>query len=275
MRAQTLLVIAVTAAVTVLLQRALLPQCRRLSSVRAPTSFSLAESAGPAWGQLRRTACDGVVDIPPAASIGAFAGRTVQLLRTLGTRDALAKLANDLNLTERAAELGVFRGEFVEKNLATWRGAEYVLVDMWAPTDCINGNVSSCVYPNESRAYDLWATRERMKRGGPRFEGRWQLVQASTLQAATQFADGHFDWIYLDATHTYAEARRDLEAWYPKVRIGGLVSGHDYQFQHQTMGDGYTFGVRDAVDEFAAARHIRVYSTTEPYLPSFYFLKCE
>ena len=100
------------------------------------------------------------------------------------------------------------------------------------------------------------------------------MLQNSTLDAARRFPDGHFDWIYLDATHTYAEARRDLEAWYPKVRVGGLVSGHDYQFQHQEIGDGYTFGVRDAVDEFAAARNLRVYMTSEPYLPSFYFLKC-
>ena len=100
------------------------------------------------------------------------------------------------------------------------------------------------------------------------------MVQNSTTDAAKLFPDGHFDWIYLDATHTYAEAKRDLEAWYPKVRTGGLVSGHDYQFQHQAIGDGYVFGVRDAVDEFAQARSTRVYQTTEPYLPSFYFLKC-
>ena len=59
-----------------------------------------------------------------------------------------------------------------------------------------------------------------------------------------------------------------------KVRRGGLISGHDYQFQSQAMGDGYTFGVKDAIDEFAARRGIRVYQTTEVYLPSFYFLKC-
>ena len=89
-----------------------------------------------------------------------------------------------------------------------------------------------------------------------------------------RFPDGHFDWIYLDATHTYAASRDDLRRWYPKLRVGGLMSGHDYQFQHQEIGDGYTFGVRDAVDEFAASRGIRVYSTSEQYLPSFYFLKC-
>ena len=108
----------------------------------------------------------------------------------------------------------------------------------------------------------------------PSFEGRYQILRATTAAAAGQFADGALDWIYLDATHTYAEARQDLERWYPKVRRGGLVSGHDYQFVHQEMGDGYTFGVKDAVDEFAARRGIRVYSTTEVYLPSFYFLKC-
>jgi len=49
---------------------------------------------------------------------------------------------------------------------------------------------------------------------------------------------------------------------------------HSRRYQHQEIGDGYVFGVRDAVDEFAAARHTRVYSTMETYLPSFYFLKC-
>ena len=128
--------------------------------------------------------------------------------------------------------------------------------------------------------FDKMITGERMKRGGARFRNsddgspRFEMLQNSTVEAATRFPDEHFDWIYLDATHTYAEAKRDLEAWYPKVRPGGLVSGHDYQFQHQAIGDGYTFGVKDAVDEFASRRNTRVYATTESYLPSFYFLKC-
>ena len=109
---------------------------------------------------------------------------------------------------------------------------------------------------------------------GDKLKGRYQLVQNSTTNASLLYADESFDWIYLDATHAYAEAKRDLEAWYPKVKVGGLVSGHDYQFQHQAIGDGYVFGVKDAVDEFASRRHTRVYSTSEPYLPSFYFLKC-
>eukprot|EP00908_Phaeocystis_cordata_P008018 Transcript_18687.p1 GENE.Transcript_18687~~Transcript_18687.p1 ORF type:complete len:312 (+),score=79.95 Transcript_18687:94-1029(+) len=226
------------------------------------------------WGSLRSTPCDGI-ELPRAASIGSFEGRTVPLLRTLGHRDELAVLANQLNLTGTAAELGVFRGEFSEKNLKKWRGALYVMIDSWRPSDCINGNSSHCVYGAgyDREQYDLRETKLRMARN-PGFERRHRIVQNTTAAAAALFADGSLDWIYLDATHTYAEARQDLETWYTKVRPGGLVSGHDYQYVHQEMGDGYTFGVKDAVDEFAARRGIRVYLTTEPYLPSFYFMKC-
>jgi hypothetical protein len=239
------------------------------------------------WGSLRPTACDGRAlggvrtEIPAAAAIGKFSGSTVQLLRTLATRQELAHLANSLNLTGRAAELGVWRGEFAEPNLKTWKGQLYVLVDLWTRSDCVNGNQSMCVYGfnatdggRAERDFDKMITKLRMQRLGPKHQNRYQLLQNSTLEAAKQFPDGHFDWIYLDATHTYDAARKDLEAWYPKVRLGGLISGHDYQFQHQSIGDGYVFGVKDAVDEFAAARHTRVYSTMESYLPSFYFLKC-
>ena len=227
------------------------------------------------WRELRPTACDGV-RIPRAASIGVRAdGTIVPLLRTLGKREELASLANDLNLTNAAAELGVFRGEFSELNMARWRGAKMTLVDTWEASDCVAGNASACVYTNDSRSYDKMVTRLRMERGGPSFAGRWEMVQATTTEAARRYPDGHFDWIYLDATHTYAEARDDLRTWWPKLRVGGLLSGHDYQFQYQARGDGYTFGVKDAVDEFAAGRNLRVYSTSESYLPSFYFLKCE
>ena len=33
---------------------------------------------------------------------------------------------------------------------------------------------------------------------------------------------------YIDANHHYKECLADIEAWYPKVRSGGIISGHDY-----------------------------------------------
>ena len=50
----------------------------------------------------------------------------------------------------------------------------------------------------------------------------------------------------------------DFEAWYGRVRPGGVLSGHDY-FEGPRYGEDY--GVARAVDEFCARRGLRVWTT--------------
>ena len=47
-------------------------------------------------------------------------------------------------------------------------------------------------------------------------------MQELSVKAAENFEDAYFDWVYIDALHTEAALATDLEAWYPKVRAGGL-----------------------------------------------------
>jgi predicted O-methyltransferase YrrM len=54
--------------------------------------------------------------------------------------------------------------------------------------------------------------------------------------------------VYLDANHTYEHVLADLHAWYPMVRPGGLLAGHDLNSK------GHNCGVRQAVADFVAAR---------------------
>jgi FkbM family methyltransferase len=76
------------------------------------------------------------------------------------------------------------------------------------------------------------------------------------------------DFVYLDARHDYASVLEDLEAWFDKVRPGGVLSGHDYIDGDFAAG---VFGVKSAVNEFFEARGIPVYSTLldEPWLTWF------
>ena len=87
---------------------------------------------------------------------------------------------------------------------------------------------------------------------GPRFK----LFRGESIETAAQFVDGGFDWVYIDADHHYENVKRDIEAWYPKVRAGGIVAGHDYV-------DYLDMGVIRAVNEFAAAHGYEVGLTTE------------
>jgi hypothetical protein len=54
------------------------------------------------------------------------------------------------------------------------------------------------------------------------------LVVTTSVQAAALFADRSLDWVHLDARHDAAHVRADIEAWLPKIRPSGWLSGDDY-----------------------------------------------
>ena len=56
------------------------------------------------------------------------------------------------------------------------------------------------------------------------------------------FEDEFFNVIFIDGDHSYEVCLADLEKWWPKVKSGWILCGHDY-CENQ-------FGVKQAVDEF-------------------------
>jgi len=69
-------------------------------------------------------------------------------------------------------------------------------------------------------------------------------IKLPSLEAAKLFQDNSIDFVFLDASHDYENVKADITAWYPKVKVGGILAGHDYP---DTKG---WFGVKEAVDEF-------------------------
>lgn len=57
---------------------------------------------------------------------------------------------------------------------------------------------------------------------------RATIVQEDSSVAVNRFPDGYFDFIFVDTYMTYEQAAKDLKDWYPKLKKGGLFSGHDY-----------------------------------------------
>ena len=66
-------------------------------------------------------------------------------------------------------------------------------------------------------------------------------VRKSSIDAAKDFEDKSVDIVYIDANHDYEEVKKDIVNWLPKIKNGGIISGHDY-CQHWS-------GVVRAVDE--------------------------
>lgn len=70
-----------------------------------------------------------------------------------------------------------------------------------------------------------------------------RILRVDTTEAASMFPDESCHFVFVDADHSHAKCLADIRAWYPKVRPGGIIAGHDY-------GENNGMGVWPAVVEF-------------------------
>jgi hypothetical protein len=68
-----------------------------------------------------------------------------------------------------------------------------------------------------------------------------QIIRDYTVNAAKLFPNEFFDFVYIDADHRAESCYLDIINWYPKVKSGKFLVGHDYRRR---------FGVVDAVNKF-------------------------
>jgi hypothetical protein len=54
------------------------------------------------------------------------------------------------------------------------------------------------------------------------------LIVAPSTRAARLFAPGTVEFAFIDAGHDYQSVLSDLAAWWPRIRPGGALAGHDY-----------------------------------------------
>ena len=59
-------------------------------------------------------------------------------------------------------------------------------------------------------------------------EDKVVFFEEESLSAVNKIKNKSIDFIFLDAHNTPEEVVKDIEAWYPKLKNGGLFSGHDW-----------------------------------------------
>lgn len=179
----------------------------------------------------------------------------------------------------RGAEIGTFKGQFSRKMMENWSGTLY-MVDVW------RGLGDEYIDSSNHKNYDGGVYGEAMK-NIEGYEDRAIMVRATSEIASQMFDDESLDFVYIDANHAYDWVVQDIELWYPKVKKGGILWGHDYLAMDwtnpPTMENGKDkhmwmkndddpnaefqyagiFGVNPAVDEFCEKYGYELYLTNE------------
>jgi len=68
----------------------------------------------------------------------------------------------------------------------------------------------------------------------------------NSSDAAAIVADGYFDLIFIDGDHSYASTKEDIQLWMSKVRIGGILCGHDCECRPNGQLRDTIYSLRDA-----------------------------
>jgi predicted O-methyltransferase YrrM len=132
---------------------------------------------------------------------------------------------------ELGAWLGRSSAYLADKVAEADRGITCIISDSWmgSPNE-LNKNHKLAT---ETDIYEIF--KENM-------QGRnYRSVRGLSTETVEQFEDTSLDVVFIDLTHSYDAVKQDIELWYPKVKPGGILSGHDYCEEWP--------GVMKAVDE--------------------------
>lgn len=167
-----------------------------------------------------------------------------------GDREALAKLFATLGCRQ-GVEIGTFRGEFASLLCRVNQDLHLFCVDPWTGYH---------EQPSQRRmdAYHAMAVRNLTS---PRIT----ILRKTSMEALGDCADRSVDFVYIDGDHRFDAVVQDIIQWSRKVKVGGIVSGHDYQPHGGT-------GVMKAVDAYTQAHDIRPWYVTRELDPSFFWV---
>ena len=190
------------------------------------------------------------------------------------TREDFPAYLNAVGLVGVAVEVGVEGGLFSDHILRHWKGARLIAVDPW------EYQVGWQDSPNVGQAEQDQRYAAVVTRLAP-YGARADIRRAYSVATAYRVPDGSLDFAYLDARHDEASVAEDIAAWWPKVRSGGILAGHDYfdgddaATVHvvEIFGNRSAFKVKPAVDAFAAAERVMVMVTPGDFPSSWWVEK--
>lgn len=141
------------------------------------------------------------------------------------------------------AEIGVWKGYTTQYLLKHLRSiGQYYAIDPWTLNNDYKNSMNS--ESMKKQAENIEKVFNTYKRNVREFKERVITIRKTSEEASFLIEDESLDFVFIDGIHTYEYVSKDIKLWLPKLKDGGLLSGHDYERE-----DGNSTGVKKAVDE--------------------------
>ena len=180
------------------------------------------------------------------------------------------KLINSLEL-KTGVEVGVDKGGFSKCLLTGTTIEKFWCIDPWIDDFGSNHRPG---YFDKSGDIRLNQAYQTLKSDVDK--ERAILVRATGVEAS-KIVQNELDFVYIDGDHSLEGIFNDLYSWVPKVKVGGIVAGHDYKNGPNSgmkdyFGNQLDFEVKTAVDFYCKKYGYKVFAVG-PRVPSWYFVK--
>ena len=201
--------------------------------------------------------------------------KVFDVIPPMKTRREIPMLLEEESL-QVGAELGVQMGAYALMVLNHWRSCKkYYLIDCWRQ----QANYSDNANHGDMRQEDIFNESKRILQP---YLHKVQYMKMYTSDAARLIPNSSLDFVYVDARHDYCGVKEDMELYWPKLRTGGIMAGHDYRSAPEVTVQDWSLcangarvpgAVKAAVLEFSMQRGLQVSVTYEDPWPSWIIRK--
>lgn len=135
-------------------------------------------------------------------------------------QDLYSRFVRELSKDSKIVEVGVWKGKSV-----VYLAVEIINANKSIKVDAIDTWLGSKSIPSELCNNSLYETF--ITNISP-FRHIITPIRMDSVKASSLYIDNSIDVVFIDADHEYDSVKNDIIAWYPKVKSGGYIAGHDF-----------------------------------------------
>lgn len=131
-------------------------------------------------------------------------------------RPMIKYISKNLNGNLIGAEIGTFEGENAKNMLSHLSIKHIYLIDPYLHYNKFSHSSRESI----PHAFDI--AQKRLSK----FNKKTTYIKKMSEDAVNDISE-KLDFIYIDGNHAYKYVKKDIELYYPKIKKGGVIGGHD------------------------------------------------